>query len=479
MSYYVNSTRQEYDAYKPIWRKCRDCVDGQESIHRGGQLYLPKLGGQTEQEYADYVQRASFFNATSRTVDAMAGLMFRKEPIFTAPETMISYSENIDLNGNDLHSFANMVAHDFITTGRFGILVDHPSTINEEGRELTLHDVERSNLRPYLAFYTAENIINWRYETINNAKILTMAVLVENVEHYDSEFMPDVVKHYRVLDLHEGKYRVRVFRELAQNNMEKEFEMVGGEQFPTMQGSQMGYIPFFICNAGSLDYTISKPPILDLVNINIAHYRNTADLEHGGHFTAVPTPVFIGHTQKDDSDPITLGGGKAIVMSEPDSDAKFLEYSGQGLGALRDMIADKQQQMAVLGARMLVSEKAAAEAHETHNIKRQGENSILASLAISLEDCLQTSLTLMAKWSGASGDISYKINKDFTPARMSSQDLTAFTSALMSGAISYNDYVYNLKKGEIIDAEKDMAQIQLELESGGAMMINQNNFNQV
>jgi hypothetical protein len=117
-----------------------------------------------------------------------------------------------------------------------------------------------------------------------------------------------------------------------------------------------------------------------------------ADLEHGAHFTGLPTPIITGHNLGED-ETFSIGSTTAWVLPneytdvkylEFTTDVKYLEFTGQGLGALESRLVSKERQMATLGARLLVEEKAAVEAAETHNIKRQGENSALSSVAESI-----------------------------------------------------------------------------------------------
>jgi hypothetical protein len=81
----VNSTHAEYDASAADWIRARDVIAGEDAVKAAGQRYLPRLDCQTEEEYAAYRDRASFFNATSRTGEGFAGLIFRRLPFVKLP----------------------------------------------------------------------------------------------------------------------------------------------------------------------------------------------------------------------------------------------------------------------------------------------------------------------------------------------------------------------------------------------------------
>jgi hypothetical protein len=82
----VNSTHPDYDASATEWLRARDVLAGEDAVKAGGEKYLPRLDSQTEEEFGDYVKRASYFNATRRAADAFVGLVFRKPPFVKIPE---------------------------------------------------------------------------------------------------------------------------------------------------------------------------------------------------------------------------------------------------------------------------------------------------------------------------------------------------------------------------------------------------------
>src|SRR5512136_958161 len=81
----VNSTHADYDAALPAWLRARDVLSGEDAVKAAGVRYLPRLDSQTEDEFAAYKQRASFFNATARTAEGYVGLIFRRPPFVKLP----------------------------------------------------------------------------------------------------------------------------------------------------------------------------------------------------------------------------------------------------------------------------------------------------------------------------------------------------------------------------------------------------------
>jgi hypothetical protein len=455
----VDTKNQAYEDWCKIWEKCRDAVEGQEAVHSKSTLYLPKLSGQTDQDYIAYRNRALYYNASQRTVDAMSGLLLRKDPKVEFPDAGIDWLDNIDLRGNSLDTFVEKVADEVVTVGRYGILVEFPVKSDDV---ISVADAERAGLRPFFTGYRAEDIINWNTTIVNNLEITSQVVLREFLTVMgEDEFTWMTVEKYRVLDLVEGQYRQRVFvKNDSSFILEQEF-------LPKINGNSFDFIPFTIISAIDCDLEVVKPPILDLVNVNLSHYKTTADLEHGAHFTGLPTAVITGHNIGED-ETFKIGSTTAWVFAEEDAKAYYLEFTGQGLDALEKRIESKQSQMATLGARLLAPDKAAAETAEAHNIKRQGENSALASISQTISHGVERSLKILAEWGGLpSDDVVYELNSDFIPNSMSPQMLVALLQTWQSGGMSFNEFIRNLKSGEIIDNEKTSEDIKNEIDLEG------------
>ena len=437
----VDTKNSEYNKYYETWERCEHASQGQDKIHEYGVTFLPRLSGQTDAEYHSYKQRALYFNATARTIDGLTGMLFMKPPAIVAPSAMEDMILDVTMNGLSLHQFAEMVAEEVITIGRCGVLVDYPPITSA----ITLAQAQAQGSRPYATMYDAESIINWKTGRINNVEHLTLVVLEEEYEIEGDEFESKCEPQWRVLDLFEDAYRQRLFRK----DKRGEFVIID-ELYPQINGALLTKIPFEFFGVRDNTPCVDKPPLLDLVDVNLSHYRTTADYEHGLHFTGLPTPVVTGYYSDDQSAQLKIGSGTAWLLPDPQSKAFYLEFTGQGLGELREALRAKENMMAVLGARILAPEKRAAEAAQTASIHRSSENSVLSSIAQSLSIGLTNVMVILRDWSGIAGDVSVELNRDFIPNSMSAQDVDSLVKSWQSGAISHETLFENLVSGDII-----------------------------
>lgn len=438
----VRTTHPQYDKAAPLWQRCRDTSDGQQAVYDRTTAYLARLSEETDPEYMARMKRTPFFNAVWRTISGLKGMVFRKPPTLTAPAAMMDYAANIDMAGTPLDMFAQQVVQSVLTTGRAGILVDYP--VVENAGTLTKAEAEAMGLRPMLARYEAESIINWKTARINGAEVLVLVVLAEKSEKPADEFDHTAENVWRVLDLTPAGYRQRLYRKTDKGD-----EQIGVDSFPMMGGNPLPLIPFFFVGADSLGSGVDVPPLMDLVDMNLKHYGVSADYEHGCHWTGLPTFNVYGYAPGPEAKPIYIGGTAANCFPDPNTKAELLVADGD-MEALRKNLEDKKAQMAVLGARMLETQRAAVESAETQKTRQAGEQSQLAAMADVIGMALSRALALFAQWAGVGGDVVYSLNKDFLPVGMTAQELTALVGSWQAGAISEQTLFENLKAGELI-----------------------------
>ena len=435
----VNEKHPEYLKNLTKWQLMRDALAGEVAKEK----YVPKLSDQEAEEYKAYVGRAEFYNATARTQVALTGLLFAKPPKVELPEALKTIGENISLDDDSLEALAKNIADECLSVGRCGVLVDLPSVEKSDYSKL---EAERLNLRAYATLYKAENIINWRTTKINGSNVTSLVVLAETyAEPTNDEFVEKIKTRYRVLDLHDGYYRQRVFSETKAGN----FEVVS-EIYPSANGQKLEYLPFTFFNVNDLKTSVEKPPLLDLAKVNISHFRSEVDLEHGTHFTALPTPYVTGY-QGESSEKLKIGSTAVWVINDPSAKVGFLEFSGAGLSTLENRIAVKEKRMSILGARLLLDEKKTAEATETLQMRKSGENAVLTNVASTISEGIVSFLKDIAFFENIAGEnLIYEINTDYNLTMIEPQLLAQIIAGIQSGDIP-NEVLYDaLLKGELM-----------------------------
>ena len=409
--YYIEASNQ--------WSRIRDSHDGSDAIKSRGEDYLPKLSGQDKSQYDAYKLRAMYYNGIERTVKGLIGAVMRIEPIVEAPEKVLTWMKDITGTGVPLNDFIGYVLSEHLLMGRQGILVD------------------RNDERPYLTGYCTEQITNWLDDTV---------VLQETYRKVDAKdrYKSEYAIQYRELTKDEdGRYVVRIWRD------NKGWTVVE-EIYPTVRGDALEGIPFIAMSGEGLNFEPVTSPMLALADTGISLYRTSADLEHGRHFTALPTPYVTGI---DSDSELRIGAGEAWILPDTQSSAGYLEFSGQGLQALEKGMDEKRSIMASLGAQLLQSQKSGVEAADSVRLRQNAEASTLVSTVRSVERSITHAIQVMAEWEGIKGDISITLNTDFVDTKIEAKDMAALMSAWQSGAISHDTFLWNMKRGEILSPE--------------------------
>ena len=444
----VDTTHQEYKNRASQWKRCRDVDIGSDAVKAAGVDYLPKLSGQNFDEYAAYLSRAYLFEVYHRTVKGMAGTIAHKPAHIGYPNIAAIDDFLQNVNGYYLAAgaFAQNVLEEILTVGRCGLYV-------------TLSDEPTNTPTPRIIQIPTEQIINWRmYDDY-----LEYVVFSESIPDYSTDkYNPEYIDQWRELSIDNGVFTVRIWRRAESPQTDNDFVVVD-EIIPQVRGQRLDYIPFCFVNPSNLSPETQKPPLLALAEANLNHYRRSADYEHGLHWCGIPTPVVSGFPADA---VLRIGGNTAWVSEEPSARAEMLEFSGQGLNPQRDALRDREMNMAYLGARLLAKETAGVEAAETHRIRNQAEQTVLATMAKTVSQGITKALQTALIFAGLPEQITLDLNTDLSTARMNPQELLALVQAWQGGAITYETMYYNLQQGELtrpkvsVENERDALAIQ-------------------
>lgn len=468
----INTRHSDYLDYQTEWETIEDVIEGQKRIKEMGREYLPKLESQSQQQYENYKERALFFNATGRTIEALLGMVFRKEPIIEVPSNIEQIEDDLSLKDETKIGFGKRLLRTTISKGRAGILVDFPRVEDNDVR--TRAEAQRNGEFPYVTLYDALEIENWHVQREKGNTELKALILHEEFENQDGYFGGDTEEQKRLLELtddaegFEGQevYRQQVWRRSADDQSESGWHLVE-DVVPVMGGEPLTEIPFFFCGVNDTTSELNSPPLLDLVNVNISHYRSWADLEHGAHFTALPTPYVVGGDADEMS--LAIGPSEWVIIENEEGEVGMLEYDGKGLDQLRNVIDDKEEMMADLGARLVMQVEDPSDAQETIQLKQQGQNSILANIVDTANMAYERALNMMGRWaSGGSTedpDATVQFNKDFFPSAIEPDLFKQLLAAKQQGRITTETFINNLKQGEIIDSDVDVEDYKEQTES--------------
>lgn len=468
----VDAKHKAYSAALAGWTKVRDFVAGGARV----KPYVQTLPGHDGDTASAFRNRAYYLPAIARSIDAFTGMVMNPEPVIQSPETLQPYLDDVSYDGEPANRMIGRTVRETVEVGRCAVLVDYPS--NPEGAQMSVAEAEALGLRAYARFYAAEDVLDWRVTARGGERVLSFLKLKESHEERDpqNEWTTVTADQIRVLDLTEGKYRVRIYRKgliddpAAKGGKKEAWQQVGGDVFPMAGGKTLDEIPAVVFNPDSLDASeVDTPPVAEMVEIADAFLNDSALRQWALLWVGNPTPVFRG-LRLADGESVKLGSSQGIAV-DADGGAEMLFLPADGVGAIRQAMEDKRRDMAAVGARLLADETSAQIARDTAVIQRAGEHSVLAQLATTIADGWQRVLGYLAMWGGIAGDISVKLNTDFLPQGMTSGELSELIQAVQAGQMSSRDLFALLQKRGLVRPDKAYEEHLDEVDEDGQRVL--------
>ena len=443
----IDDKHSEYEKYSHRWDTSRAVIGG-EDVVKGltGDYkptdFLPGFYPEDWERYKWYVQRAVFIAYTAFTHTGLLGSVFRKDPDMEFPETIEYIEKNINGKAQGIKQFAKRVVSENLEVGRVGIFVDYPN-IEEEGR--TGEEQATVNI------YTAESILDWKTETINNQLVLTMVVLLEHD--------PIIGKQYRVLIIENGVYYQRIYDE--------DEDLISEYQPRNFKGELFTYIPFQFCGSKDNTPSVDKPPLLDIAFVNKGHYRNSADHEENLHVHGQGTLLLWSDLSAEEWKTANPNGVNVGARA-----GHFLGQNGGGeLLQLRESQAyqvamDKKViQMIGIGARF-IQESAGNQRVDAVKMDKGQKESGLITLVDNCESAMINAIKFIIDFmSGEELEYKFELNRDFYDTNITAQEKTAMIMLVDSGVMPKSDARTLLKKAGWIAADKTEDEIEAEIET--------------
>lgn len=460
----VRHVRKELKAILPQYRQIQDCIDGAPAVKKRRTTYLPQPDPTNEteenrQRYEDYLTRAVFYNVTGRTLEGFVGQVFIREPVVNLPNSLDVVQADANGEGVPLNQQAKSATGYVIAKGRAGLFSDYPATSGE----ITVEEQQQGNINPTITLYQPEYIINWRTKTIGSKVYLSLVVLKEEYVCEDDGFETKTAWQYRVLRLNDDNvYTVEIWRSTSDAGFAP---IEGGEVIPTdSAGNAFNEIPFTFIGSKNNDSEIDNPPLYDISELNIAHYRNSADYEESSYVVGQPTPYASGLTQQWVDEVMggqlkmgSLGG----VMLPENGEAGLIQAEPNQMP--KEGMEHKERQMVALGAKLVEQQSVQRTATEA-KMENASETSVLSSIASNVSAAYQKALTWCAQFVGAGDNIEYVLNNDFDTNHMSSQEIAQVISSWVDGAITFEEMRNRLTKAGLATLDLEDAEAKLEEE---------------
>ena len=477
----VEYVAEELSAVLPQYDLITDCIAGGFAVKAKGTKYLP-MPNATDQSpenldrYSAYKLRAQFYNVAQRTLNGFVGQIFAREPNAKVPSLLDTLVADVDGAGVTLAQQAKTAAANVLAKGRAGLYVDYPNT---QGRPATIAEVQAGNIRPTILLYRPEAVINWRTKARGSKSILSLVVLAERYLYDDDGFEPIYKDQWRVLRLVPGlngntdKFVVELYDETNKDVPREVF-------FPTdARGNPLDEIPFLFLGAEKNDPSVEPPPMFAICDLNIGHYRNSADHEENLYQCGQATPVIAGLTEEWAKNvlggKVMLGARAAVLLPEGGS-MELLQTEERS--AILAELEHKEKQMVALGAKLVEQKQVQRTATEASQ-DEAAESSTLSSVAKNVGSGYKWALEWAAIFVGLSdrtaatpgtgSAIEFDLNTEFDLTQLTPEERKTLLAEWQANAITLEEYRDNLLRAGVATMPLEEFRAQIEKEAAEAL----------
>jgi len=444
-----SKTRAVLDMTKG-WEIMKAVTYGTEYLRDNSEAFLPLEPREDYDAYLSRVNRAVFSPYTQRLIRAATGLILRKPiTVLGDPYWTDVFVKDVDGCGSDLDEYARRSLICALTYGHSNTLVDFPAPTGA----ISLAEERQQNRRPYWIEIDPTNIYGWRLDREVNYGKLVQVRIAEQAVVPEGDFGEKVFDQIRVIE--PGKYKIYRRKETTKDmytqdesfagnfdspSDEKDYELVDSGEF------SLGEIPLVTVYAGKTDTMTSKPPLLDIAYLNLAHFQRQADLIHSLHVASQPLLVMEGW---DDQTKDTVISVNYAMATQPGNKVYYVEPAASAFEAQAAEIQELQLQMATLGISTLSQQKFVAESADARRLDRVDTNSMLSMVSLDLEQKMQKAFNLSANYLGLEPP-EIQISRDFDIDRLIGQDITALTSLFDQQVIDREEFRNILVQGEVL-----------------------------
>ena len=446
----------------------RALMGGTQAMRAAGQTFLPDFEKESSGAYNKRLSQSVLFNGYGHTMKILSARPFSRPVTVEGPDAKYLDDEgwlrDMDLTGRDITEFSRDLLRDMLTPGMCHFSVEYPNTDEKEAeleRRLTLADKRVENIRPYFNRIDPDNVIEGRGERIMGIEALERARVREQ-QHPLAGRTGDAQWHETTVNLVRAYYpdRVDIWEERKTQGGKAEW-MLTREGI----GNSLGRVPLVVAYAQREDFYEAYPPMEGLADLNLKHWQSQSDQDNILHAVRAAILYFAGFSASDVNS-VEIGPWRAIFNKAPQARVEYVEHSGTGIKAGAEDLDRIKQEMATMGADLLVRRPGNQTA--TASIIDAGESiSDLQAMVIALERALEEGFRMAGEWEGKKDlDIEVKINQDFGWSAQLERELAELREDFDRGVITRKTYLKERKRrglySDDLNIEEEMEATEFE-----------------
>jgi len=244
-----------------------------------------------------------------------------------------------------------------------------------------------------------------------------------------------------------------------------QFNATSGDEyeiFPNLGNVPVDEIPFTFIGASNNDSTIDDAPLLPLAELNIGHFRNSADNEESSFVVGQPTlfiypSEFMSPEQLKEANPngIKMGSRTGHNMGSGGS-AELIQADPNNLA--KENMLSKETQAIQIGAQLITPTQQITA--ESARLQRGADTSVMATISNNVSEAYTRALKWVAGMMGISEgvEIEFKLNTEFFLQQMTAQDRAAWMADINAGLLPATAYYEALRQAGVTNWTNEQIQ---------------------
>lgn len=437
----------------PFWDPINTCVGGTKTIRQNAESVIPREPREDDDAYGRRIFHAVMPPFLQRLASQAAGTILRRGIHLEGgdEEYWREWAKDVTGDGTPLNEFARRVLVDALLYGHTSVLVESPKDLPNNLAELRSGDY-----RPYLCPIEAQQICGWRTEGNRAQADLTQLRYSEVVSEPEGRFGEDVIEQVRVLE--PGKYEIwRAENATSGRN--------AGWYLHESGSYDLDQIPVVTVYSNRLGTLLSRPPLLEVANLNIAYCQRFTDYHHSIHVGSQPIFVLKGF-DPDSDNKLGLSVNTAVLLP-PDGSADYVSSNSDSFQSQLDCLRTLEEQISSLGISTLARQNITNAAAEAKRLDRIDSDSIMSIISEDLARAITDILAIAADYAGVEPP-NVTIPRDYENRLLDGNQITAMLQLQMQNQISQETLLRILQEGEVIppyvELDKELMRTKDEME---------------
>ncbi len=400
-----NLENREYTKYKADILKVDNVYNGSKS----SATYLQTFVNEAVESFEYRLENLTMLNYVRKSIQSTKDFIFRKP---------LTIEGTIDENEiKSLNVLAIDLTIQLLKDGFCYIVID--SERYDESVQTRADEISQG-LEPYMYVVNRLSVPNWSYNEDGSYSHVTIN------EAYD-------VKKGYITETYEQQ---RVFNDDGIVEIWRD-----GELYETIE-TNLNYVP--VVKVGFEDV----PYLLDLSKLSINHMNRRSELNRYLRIASTPVPVFYG--VEDTGSEIVIGVDVATTFRSKDEGGfEWVELSGTSVDLLQEDLKRLEFMMSEFVISLISGEGDQNKTATQIQVEAASDESLLLNIAIIVENGMNEALALLAEQTGKA--VVVDVNKDYTTAIMTSDQVASNLTLFREGVISLDTLIDILKKGEVLE----------------------------